>query len=151
MNRRRFMTTCASGLGVSLAHRTLKSQAQWSSVRPRLRPERAGSVIPPDFLGLGYELSSVAKRGLLAANNRALIGFVRRLSYEGVVRIGGSTSDFATRSAKDEAVSAPKESVINRAAVEDLGGFLRATGWKLIWGLNLGTGTPEMAADEAAG
>jgi hypothetical protein len=100
---------------------------------------------------LGYELSSVAKRGLLAANNRALIGFVRRLSYEGVVRIGGSTSDFATRSAKDEAVSAPKESVINRAAVEDLGGFLRATGWKLIWGLNLGTGTPEMAADEAAG
>ena len=135
MNRRTFVTRCACGLGVSLAQRTLKSQAQWRSVRLRLRPERAGAVIPPDFLGLGYEISSVAKQGLLAANNRALIGFVRRLSYEGVVRIGGNTSDFATWSAKDEAVSAPKQSVINQAVVEDLGGFLRVTGWKLIWGL----------------
>lgn len=28
--------------------------------------------------------------------------------------------------------------------------FLDATGWKLIYGLNLGTGTPEVAAEEAA-
>lgn len=135
---------------MSLAQRTRESQAQWRSVRLRLRPERVGAVIPSDFLGLGYEISSLAKRGVLAADNRPLIGLLRRLGQQGVLRIGGNTSDFATWSAGEEAISAPKHSVINQAAVEDLGGFLRATGWKLIWGLNLGTGTPQMAADEAA-
>jgi hypothetical protein len=38
---------------------------------------------------------------------------------------------------------------VNRAVIQDLGEFLRATGWKLIWGLNLGRGTAQEAADEA--
>ncbi len=149
MNRREFVTACVGGFA-TFAERTSASQAQIRSVRLRLRPERAAPVIPRDFLGLGYEISSVAQRGLLTANNQALVGFVRRLSPEGVIRIGGNTSDFATWSAKGEAVSAPKQSAINQAVIEDLGDFLRATGWKLIWGLNLGRGTPEMAAEEAA-
>ena len=33
--------------------------------------------------------------------------------------------------------------------IEDLGEFLDATGWKLIWDLNLGRGTPQQAAEEA--
>jgi len=33
--------------------------------------------------------------------------------------------------------------------VKDLGTFLDAIGWKLIWGVDLGEGTPENAADEA--
>ena len=40
--------------------------------------------------------------------------------------------------------------VVNRADLDALGGFLRATGWKAVWGLNLGTGTKEEAATEAA-
>ncbi|MGO9273651.1 MAG: glycosyl hydrolase family 79 C-terminal domain-containing protein [Terriglobia bacterium] len=150
MNRRKFLVTSVGGLAATLAWRTLASQDRWRALRLRLRPELQGPEIPPDFLGLGYEISSVAKPGLLSANNRALTGLVRRLSPEGVIRIGGITSDFANWSAKGEAVSAPKQSVINQAAAADLGSFLRATGWKLIWGLNLGNGTPEMAAEEAA-
>jgi hypothetical protein len=46
-------------------------------------------------------------------------------------------------------VPAPKGTVINRRNLEDLGGFLGATGWSLIWGLNLGEGTAEQAAEEA--
>ncbi|HEV2498402.1 MAG TPA: glycosyl hydrolase family 79 C-terminal domain-containing protein, partial [Terriglobia bacterium] len=38
----------------------------------------------------------------------------------------------------------------NKAVLADLGRFLNATGWKLIWGLNLGTSTPQEAAEEAA-
>jgi hypothetical protein len=33
--------------------------------------------------------------------------------------------------------------------LRDLGSFLEATGWKLIWGLNLGRGTVDAAVDEA--
>jgi len=33
--------------------------------------------------------------------------------------------------------------------IDDLGRFIHATGWKLIWGLNLGTGTAGSAVDQA--
>jgi hypothetical protein len=39
---------------------------------------------------------------------------------------------------------------IQPVAVDKLAGFLDATGWKAIYGLNLGTGTPERAAEESA-
>src|SRR5262249_27250102 len=39
---------------------------------------------------------------------------------------------------------------ITPQAVDALRGFLDATGWTCIWGLNLGTGTPERGAEEAA-
>ena len=43
----------------------------------------------------------------------------------------------------------PQTTVVNAAVIEDLGEFLDATGWKLIWGLNLGRGTPQQAVEEA--
>jgi hypothetical protein len=39
---------------------------------------------------------------------------------------------------------------INHESLAELAGFARATGWKVLWGLNLGTGSKEAAAAEAA-
>jgi hypothetical protein len=39
--------------------------------------------------------------------------------------------------------------VVNDAVLKDLGGFLEATGWKLIWGLDLGKGSEADAIAEA--
>ena len=39
---------------------------------------------------------------------------------------------------------------IKPEAIDALAGFLKATGWKLIYGLNFGNSTPERAATEAA-
>jgi len=39
--------------------------------------------------------------------------------------------------------------VVDRRGVRDLGTFLRATGWRLIWGFDLGRGTVEQAVDQA--
>jgi hypothetical protein len=39
---------------------------------------------------------------------------------------------------------------IEPAAIDHLAGFLKATGWNAIFGLKLGTGTPERAAEESA-
>jgi hypothetical protein len=39
--------------------------------------------------------------------------------------------------------------VVNDAVLRELGTFLEATGWKLIWGLNLGRGTKKNAIEEA--
>lgn len=112
------------------------------------RNQRLGSI-PADFMGLGYEISSVATPGLLSASNRIYVGLVRRLGSGGVIRIGGNTSDYSAFSPHAAAVSAPKTTVINQQGLRDLAAFLRATGWSLIWGLNLGGGGIEQAVEEA--
>ena len=105
--------------------------------------------IPTDFIGLGYEISSVATPGLLSASNRTYVDLVRRLGRRGVIRIGGNTSDYSSFAARATAVSVPKGTKINEAGLRDLAGFLDPTGWSLIWGLNLGNGSVDDAVAEA--
>ena len=106
-------------------------------------------VIAPDFMGLGYEISSVARAGLLNGANSVYVQLVRTLGARGVIRIGGNTSDFAHYSATAAAVSSAYGTVVNDAMLRDLGGFLKATGWKLISGLDLGRGSQSEAIAEA--
>jgi hypothetical protein len=120
-----------------------------NSVRVQIQPESRLGRIPDDFMGLGYEVSSVSERGLLAASNRAYVQFVRTLSPAGVIRIGGNTSDYTSWSPDGPAVSSPKSTVVDRRGLLDLGTFLRATGWRLIWGFNLGRGSLDEAVSEA--
>ena len=75
---------------------------------------------------------------------------VRGLGTNGVIRVGGITSDSASFAPDAVASSsAAKSTVINAANLRELDGFLDATGWRLIWGLNLGSGDMENAAKEA--
>jgi hypothetical protein len=74
---------------------------------------------------------------------------VRTLGARGVVRVGGNTADYARYAASAASASSPYETVVNQAALQELGGFLRATGWNLIWALNLGTGSETEAVAEA--
>lgn len=106
-------------------------------------------MIPRDFVGLGYEISSVATPDLLSDGDRTYVELVRTLSPEGVIRVGGNTSDDASFGANGQAVSAPKGTVVNNANLEQLGTFLKATNWRLIWGLNLGSTDERQAAAEA--
>jgi hypothetical protein len=105
--------------------------------------------IAPDFLGLGYEISSVARPGLLSPANGIYVNLVRTLGPDGVVRVGGNTADYARYSATATPVSSPFGTMVNDSALEGLGRFLDATGWKLIWALNLGSGSKEEAIAEA--
>ena len=134
-------------IGSVAAHSSARPGA--GLVRVQIHPRRRLGRIPADFLGLGYEISSVSEPGLLAASNESYVQFVRTLGPAGVIRIGGNTSDYASWSADGPAVSSPQGTVVDRRAVDDLGSFLHATGWRLIWGLNLGRGTIEEAVDEA--
>jgi hypothetical protein len=66
--------------------------------------------------------------------------------------VGGNTSDYSSYSANGQPLSSPEGkagSVVNDAVLHELGSFLDATGWTLIWGLNLGNGSLENAIDEA--
>jgi hypothetical protein len=156
MNRRTFLMRSVGVLGAAIAESgfdgALQAAAGEAEVRVTLEPARTLAVIPPDFMGLGYEISSVARPGLLSAQNALYVQLVRMLGARGVMRVGGNTSDYSSYSATGKPLSSPEGkagSVVNDEVLQELGSFLDATGWTLIWGLNLGNGGLENAIDEA--
>src|SRR5215471_11258585 len=155
MNRRHFMASAGWLVPDALSRLGFSGSLLDGSrlaVSVGLDLTRSVATIPPDFLGLGYEISSVARPGLLSDHNLAYVRLVRRLGRHGVIRVGGNTSDYASYSRTGSPVSSPEGktgSVVNDAVLRDLGSFLDATGWQLIWGLNLGDDNLENAMQEA--
>jgi hypothetical protein len=114
--------------------------------------------LPADFTGLSYEAAQLANPGYFSAHNSELVTLVRQLG-QGVLRLGGNTSDFdqwtpehaAGNTAGGVAVGPDKggriheQTPVSESAIDDLRSFLDATGWKLIYGIDLGHGSPERA------
>ena len=149
MNRRTFLTRCAvAGL---LAYGEAASRAD--GVAPAdltITPDDPGLLIPRDFLGLSYETVQLPNPDFFAPENHSVLALIRRLGSAGVIRIGGNTSEFSLWRAEGDQTLIPKRYSITPADIERMAGFVKASGWKLIYGLNLGNGKPEDAAAEAA-
>jgi hypothetical protein len=147
MNRRDFLARSAfAGFGFAA------SPALWAATPAftvTLPGGSALSTIAPGFTGLGYEISSVARPGLLSPGNSLYLQLIRNLGTDGVVRVGGNTADYARYSAGAAPVSSPFGTVVDNFVLQQLGGFLQATRWKLIWALNLGSGSEQDAVNEA--
>lgn len=107
----------------------------------RIDGSRVLRTIPADFLGLGFESLSVA--GLLWPNNPAYVRLVRNLGPAGVIRIGGNVSDYTAYEPHGRAATGHKATVLNDESIWQFRAFLDATGWRVIWGINLGTGSLE--------
>ena len=180
MNRRKFLQLSASACAVLPLSRAFGDATSTANVRLTLRTDQLGNKIAPDFTGLSYESAQLGNPHFFSGDNADLIGFVRRLGASGVLRIGGNTSEycywtpdsrvnenlpneesmrtgdkanpiaFGLAVGPDTGLHAPAPVKITPLAVRDLRDFIDATGWKLIYGLNMGTGTAEDAADEAA-
>jgi len=146
MNRRDFIARSALA-GAALAAPAAFADTPAARISVSIGPSLG--TVASDFLGLGYEISSVARTGLLSPANRTYVALARTLGVEGVVRVGGNTADYARYSATAAPVSSPYGTTVNDRALKELGGFLDATGWKLIWALNLGSGSEEEAVAEA--
>lgn len=159
MNRRDFLalaagTMAADGLRIAGQER--------GAVRLVLPAEARGPRMAEDFIGLSYEVEQLAEPEFFSAANSGLIEQFKAIGTRGVLRLGGNTSEFAywkptqravepahpaTRVAEGE--PAPHYYAVRPEAVRNLAEFLDATGWSCIYGINLGTNTPERAADEA--
>ncbi len=159
ISRRRFIATTA----LSLAASRLPAQSQPESrVTLDLAGAATGSVMPVDFIGLSYEVQQLVDPGFFSASNTGLIEQFKALSSHGVLRLGGNTSEFAwwkpapdspepTHPATREVEGEPKAQyyAVTAEAVRNLAAFLKATGWTCLYGIGMGTNTPERAADEA--
>jgi len=165
MRRREFLqlSVLASGASFCKAYGFETSPA--TSLRLTIDPHSTGYTIAPDFTGLSYETQQLGDPTFFAPDNTELVAFVRRLGRQGILRIGGNSSEYSFWTPNPTAadLAAASEPVnpstgkhpdavrkITPKSIENLRGFIDATGWKLIYGLNLGKGTPEAAADEAA-
>lgn len=148
MQRRSFLaglSSAAVGLG---ARASARAQAGISTAA-MVAYDGAGTDIPPDFIGLSYESAILAGGDYFTPDNASVLGLIRRLGPDGVVRIGGNTSERTVWRPRDEPAP-PGSFVITPASIDRLAAALRVLGWKLIYGLNLARGTPAEAAEEAA-
>jgi hypothetical protein len=146
MNRRDFLANNVVAAGTLALGSAFANSAQNFVT---VRTDRPLGTIAPDFMGLGYEISSAARPKLMSGANSVYVQLVRTLGARGVIRIGGNTSDYASYSPNAPAVSSARQTVVNDAVLRDLGGFLNATGWRLIWGLDLGRGSEADAIAQA--
>jgi hypothetical protein len=159
ISRRRFLTSAT----LSLAAARLRAQGgAGAQVTLKLPAEATGPHMPADFIGLSYEVQQLADPGFFSASNTGLIRAFKALAPRGVLRLGGNTSEFAwwkptpnspepeppqTRVIEGE----PKAQfyAVTPEAVRNLAGFLKATDWTCLYGIGMGTNTPERAAEEA--
>jgi hypothetical protein len=171
MDRRRFLSL--SALGTAALHPASRLLAQAAPLPVTLTLGKpTGRHIAEDFTGLSYESAQLSDPNFFAGDNRQLIDLISGLGEHGVLRIGGNTSEYCFWKADpkahgsataistnpiqdalgpDKGNHAPPRRVITEQAIHNLREFLdRLPGWSLIYGLNLGLGTPEMAAEEAA-
>jgi hypothetical protein len=160
MNRRHFVAGMAAGVAVT----AMPSFGQpGATTKLEIDATKTGPTIPRDFTGLSYESAQLANPEFFAPGNKELIALFRALSPSGNLRLGGGSSEYTTYSDADPVGSPPFEvfgpdtsktvkhgTVTTALALRNLREFLDATGWSCLYGLNLGQGTKENAAAEAA-
>jgi hypothetical protein len=164
MDRRRFLrTSLAASCATLAAHRGLTGPHRSRQLRLTVHPKRLGNVIAADFTGLSYETSQLSDPSFFSPQNAALAAFHRRLGASGVLRIGGNTSEFGVWTPKYSPAPPTPEVLgpdtgrhpapsrpVTPLAIRNLRGFLELSGWRLIYGLNMGSESPATVAEEAA-
>jgi hypothetical protein len=120
-----------------------------SSAAVTISAATSGSI-DSGFAGLSYEKSSLCE-AMFSSTNNDLIALFQRLGPS-VLRIGGNSVDRSVWTPNGRGRSAGQ---IAPSDVASLAAFVKATGWRCIYGVNLGgaaTGatTPELAAAEVA-
>ena len=101
-------------------------------------------AIPARFLGLSYEKTAMSY-SYFHPSNRNLIALFRLLG-KGVLRIGGGSVDEVAFVTQGKGTHLQ----VTTADILALAGFLEQTGWLCLYGVNLATSTPALAAAEAA-
>lgn len=160
MDRRRFLIT---GIAAAAAMKSVAQSPEPYVAKLRLHADKTGFTIPENFVGLSYETQQLSDPSFFSPANHGLIAQLRALAPHGVLRLGGNTSDYGFFKASPQATPPPRPKRpykvgdpnpnliydVTPEAVRNLRGFLDATGWTCLYGINLGTNTPDLAAEEA--
>jgi hypothetical protein len=161
--RRNFLSGAAAFAALAARPAQMWSQTA-TPLRFTIDPKQPLATMPLNFTGLSYESAQLGHPEFFSKNNKQLIGLIRRLGTQGVLRIGGNTEEYTTWSDNDadagknhtpaaigpDAGTASKTaSILTPLAIRNLNDFVDAIGWRVIYGLDLRHGTPENASAEA--
>ncbi|HTV08133.1 MAG TPA: hypothetical protein VMD97_03710 [Candidatus Aquilonibacter sp.] len=168
MDRRRFLSTAATASALAWpAVRALAQGTPDTAATLTIHPDHPGPTIPANYIGLSYEIEQLSDPSFFSRENTGLIEQFRALSPNGVLRLGGNTSDVGwwkptpaskqpplpsnviLQTPKGEKSPLDLAFAVTPEAVHNLRAFLDVTGWTCLYGINLGTGTPARAAEEA--
>jgi hypothetical protein len=158
--RRKFLADSSLTAAALLLGRRAYGQAPPTALH--VDAHAGGKMISPDFIGLSYENMQLEDPTFFSPKNTGLIAQFKAISPRGVLRLGGNTSEFNWwKATPDQPVPVrnlvlkngdkPQDTLyaITPQTIRELDGFLRATGWTCIYGLNLGFGTPATDVPEA--
>jgi hypothetical protein len=161
LNRRSFLRTSSLAFAAtSLLPHSLLAQPPASL---KLGNGTPTIKVPADFIGLSYEAMQLEDPSFFSPANKSLVAQFHHLSARGVLRLGGNTSEFGwwkaiptaqppTRTHRKADNGEPPPTTIfavTPEAIRNLNGFLKATGWTCIYGLNLGFAAEEADVAEA--
>jgi hypothetical protein len=166
MNRRAFLRDVGAAATMScIAPRFFGAQGSQQPISATLTIDESTTLAsaPQDFIGLSYESAQLANPAFFAAKNTGLIALFRELSDQGVLRLGGGTSEFTAFTTEEPTGPPPVDAVgpdtsknvktdtpITPKSLRNLRAFLDATNWHCLYGLNLGRGPVARAAEEAS-
>jgi hypothetical protein len=165
MKRRTFLSDAGwMAAAACFAPRLLRARDAAQTLQGTLTVDEATKLatVPLDFTGLSYESAQLANPAFFAAENSALIALFKELGGQGVLRIGGGTSEFTAFTTEEQTGPPPfdaagpdtsknvkSDTPITLKSLRNLRAFLDAAGWRCLYGLNLGRGKVERAAEEA--
>jgi len=166
INRRRFLVAgaaAAASLNLARCAWAATPASPRQTAKLTLHVEQTGPRVPQNFVGLSYETQQLSEPEFFSPANSGLIAELRALAPHGVLRLGGNTSDYGFWKPTPTSTAPPRAKrpykigdpppdlsyAVTPEAVQNLRGFLDATGWTCLYGINFGTNTPELAADEA--
>ncbi|HSD36645.1 MAG TPA: glycosyl hydrolase family 79 C-terminal domain-containing protein [Rhodocyclaceae bacterium] len=141
------LQACGGGGGGGGSGSSAGAEAPQSSAPVRatvsLNTAQPGATLSSSFTGLSYEKGKLAVP-LFTPMNTALINLFK-LMGPSILRIGGNSNDKSSWKGTTAGLT-----VITPAQVDALADFLTATGWQVIYSINLPQNTLAAAADEAA-
>jgi hypothetical protein len=135
--------------GPSQSKPVMKRTAPGLSVTVSVDRTHPGPVVPPDFLGLSFEMSSLPQMARYADRGN-LVALLRSLG-PGVLRFGGVSAD--TRIAWTDARTprpAWASGVVDADDFRQLATLAAASGWRIVLTLGIVHFEPQAAAREAA-
>lgn len=136
----------AGGAGLALAAPARPGASTGNLASVEIDPHVVGSKVSSEFAGLSYEKSQL-KIGFFSPSNTALIDLYKLLG-PGVVRLGGILVDWGVWPGGPRNPFTRYD--LTTAEVDDLAAFLKLTGWRVIYGINLANNSLTSAVAEAS-
>ncbi len=142
-----FLVIAVAGTWVWARSTATKTQRPPAAATLSVEAGRPQATFAPGAVGLSLEAHELDS-GRITSSHSRLVRLMRLLGPS-VLRIGGGSVDLAWWTSHSEAAPQWARSTITPVDLSNLRGLLKATGWRVLLGVNLGHFEPVRAADEA--